>query len=154
MDRIVAWFCAVVGAATMPIFEFFYGHGEPTRAFMTALLFFIILDWMSGIRASKRDHTYGSKYGIDGVFRTFFMFLLPAGGNLLDKALQLPGIAFGAMICGLLYHVIQSMIANSIRAGWADWLPLSVLERLSEWVKSELDKKVNRSKKRKDETSG
>ncbi|MFC9538675.1 hypothetical protein ACFTQ7_02180 [Lysinibacillus sp. NPDC056959] len=42
------------------------------------------MDWISGIRASKRDKSYGSSYGIDGLFRSLFLLLLPAGGHLLD----------------------------------------------------------------------
>ncbi|MDG0876475.1 hypothetical protein L5D93_30310 [Paenibacillus thiaminolyticus] len=29
------------------------------------------MDWLSGIRAAKLDNTYGSRYGLDGVDRTF-----------------------------------------------------------------------------------
>lgn len=87
---------------------------------MAALMFFIAMDWISGVRAAKKDNIYGSKYGIDGVFRTFFMLLLPAGGHLLDAVLSSPGVVFGMLVAGLLYHVLQSMTANAVRAGWAD----------------------------------
>lgn len=149
MDKI-KYVTSTAGALVVPAFEFFYGEGEPVVAIMTALLFFIVLDWLSGIRAAKKDATYASRYGIDGVVRTLFMLLLPAGGHLLDVVFNLPGIIFGALSFGLIYHVLQSMTANSIRAGWGDWLPLPVLNALIEWVKSELDKKIQRSEARKD----
>ncbi|WP_206108512.1 phage holin family protein [Paenibacillus thiaminolyticus] len=141
------------GAVVVPAFEFMYGAGEAVIAIMTALLFFIAMDWLSGIRAAKLDNTYGSRYGLDGVSRTFFLLLLPAGGHLLDVVFGLPGIIFGALAIGTLYHVLQSMIANSIRAGWGDWLPLPVLNKVIELVKSELDKKMQRAESRKGGTS-
>ncbi|WP_138751845.1 phage holin family protein [Paenibacillus sinopodophylli] len=136
------------GAIVVPAFEFLYGAGEAVYTSMIALLFFILMDWISGTRAAKKDMSYGSSYGIDGVARTLFMLLLPAGGHLLDLVFKLPGILFGALTAGLLYHVIQSMVANSIRAGWGEWLPLNVLEALLKWVGSELDKKVQRATQR------
>src|SRR5690625_4563836 len=141
----------LVGAILVPTFEFLYGEGDVVKYLMTALLFFIVMDWISGIRAAKKDHTYGSKYGIDGVFRTFFILLLPAGGHLLDKVLGSPSVIFGVLGAGILYHVIQSMTANAIRAGWGEWVPEWILTRLTEWVKDELESKLARSEKRKRE---
>lgn len=148
MDKWKAIFSSA-GAVLVPVFDFMYGEGEAVIAIMTALLFFIIMDWLSGVRAAKRDNTYGSRYGLDGVARTFFILLLPAGGHLLDVVFNLPGIIFGALAIGTLYHVVQSMTANSIRAGWGDHLPLPVLNAIIEWVKSELDKKIQRAEQRK-----
>lgn len=118
---------SLAGAFLLLAFEFFYGNGEAVIMTMVAFLFFIALDWISGIRAVKKDDTYASKYGIDGGFRTFFMLLLPAGGHMLDVVLNLPGIVFGILAFGLLYHVVQSMTANCLRAGWGDWIPIPVL---------------------------
>ncbi|WP_231603472.1 hypothetical protein [Bacillus sp. FJAT-27231] len=41
--------------------------------------------------------------------------------------------------------MIQSMIANSILAGWGEW----ALNKITEWVKSELEAKVSRAEGRK-----
>jgi phage-related holin len=142
---------AVAGALFTPLFENLYGSSETVRAIMAAIAFFIFMDWMSGTRASKKDKTYASKYGIDGIFRTFFILLLPAGGHLLDMASRLPGIFFGLLSFGVLYHVIQSMTANTIRAGWVDWVPINILEKIIQWVGSEIDSKVSRAEKRKEE---
>lgn len=140
---------STVGAVLVPAFDFLYGEADAVITIMTALLFFIIMDWLSGIRAAKKDNTYASKYGIDGIFRTFFMLLLPAGGHLLDGVFGFSGAIFGALAVGTLYHVLQSMTANSIRAGWGDSLPLPVLDVVLKWVGSELDKKVKRAANRK-----
>lgn len=137
-----------VGAAVVPVFEYLYGAGEAVTTAMAALLFFIIMDWISGTRAANKDNSYASRYGIDGLIRSFFMLLLPAGGTFLDKMFNFPGIVFGALAGGLLYHTIKSMVANSIRAGWGDYLPLWVFDKLLAWVKSEIDSKVKRSLER------
>lgn len=151
MEQSQKVWAAVVGALFTPLFENLYGSSDTVRAIMAAVGFFIFMDWMSGIRASKKDNTYASKYGIDGIFRTFFILLLPAGGHLLDVASSLPGIFFGLLSFGILYHVIQSMTANSIRAGWVDWVPISILEKIIQWVGSEIDSKVSRAEKRNEE---
>lgn len=148
MDKVKSFIIAA-GAALVPAFDYLYGEGEAVAAIMATLLFFVIMDWISGVRAAKKDFTYASRYGLDGVIRTFFILLLPAGGHLLDVVLSLPGVIFGALAFGTLYHVVQSMTANSIRAGWGDWLPLPVLNTIIEWVKSELDKKIQRAESRK-----
>lgn len=139
------------GAILLPIFEFLYGEGPAVLGAVVALAFFIGMDWLSGSSAARKDSTYASHYGIDGVFRTFFMLLLPAGGHLLDGVIGSPGIAFGLFTVGLLYHTIKSMTANAVRAGWADWLPISALEKVTDWVQSEIESKIDRALKRKAE---
>ncbi|WP_245796530.1 phage holin family protein [Domibacillus antri] len=49
------------------------------------------MDRISGVRASKKDITYASKYRIGGIFRPFFILLLPAGGHLVDMIIGAPG---------------------------------------------------------------
>jgi len=144
-------FAAGAGAFLLPIFEFLYGKGPAVSGAIVTLAFFILMDWLSGSRASRKDNTYASHYGIDGVFRTAFMLLLPAGGHMLDNLFGSPGIIFGAFVVGLLYHTIKSMTANTIRAGWADWLPISLLEKITQWVGSEIESKIDRALKRKAE---
>lgn len=150
MDKFKGFIMAA-GAGFVPVFDYLYGKGDAVAAIMVALLFFVIMDWISGTRAAKKDFTYASRYGLDGIIRTFFILLLPAGGHLLDVVLALPGVIFGALAFGALYHILQSMTANSIRAGWGEWLPLPVMNALIEWVKSELDKKIKRAESRQEE---
>src|SRR5690625_6814288 len=59
----------IAGALLVPTFEYLYGEGEVVKYLMTALVFFVAMDWISGVRASKKENSYGSKYGIDGIFR-------------------------------------------------------------------------------------
>lgn len=139
---------AIAGGVLLPTFEFFYGAGTAVASTMIALAFFILLDWISGSSAARKDKTYASKYGIDGVFRTFFMVLLPAGGHFLDNVIGLPGILFGIFAVGLIYHTLKSMTANAVRAGWAEWLPIPILEKVIDWVGSEIESKIDRAMKR------
>lgn len=150
MDK-VKFVAAGLGGFLLPAFEFLYGGDSVVLTTMTAVLFFILMDWLSGWSASRQDKSYVSRYGLNGVARTFFMLLLPAGGHLLDKVFNAPGIIFGILTFGLLYHTIKSMTANSIRAGWGDWIPTRYLELLTKWVESEIDAKVSRALKRLDE---
>lgn len=140
----------IVGAVLVPAFEYLYG-GETALKLMAVLVFFVGMDWISGIRAAKKDNSYGSKYGIDGIFRSFFILLLPAGGHLVDQVIGTPGLVFGILGAGIIYHVVQSMTANAIRAGWGDWVPDWLLTRLAEWVKEEIESKLARSNKRRQE---
>lgn len=139
------WVPLLVGTVFVPTFEYFYGEGDTVKYFMIALLFFIALDWISGVRAAKKETTYMSKYGLDGAIRTFFILLLPAGGHFLDMAFNLPGVIFGALTMAILYHVLQSVGANTIRAGWGDYFPQWLFNRITDWVKSELEQKLQRS---------
>lgn len=140
---------SLFGAVFVPIFEFLYGEGDVVKYMMTALVFFIVMDWISGVRAAKKDHSYASNYGIDGIFRTFFILLLPAGGHLLDKVFGFPDVVFGLFGSGVLYHVIQSMTANAIRAGWGNYFPEWLLTKLTNWVRQEIESKIARSENRK-----
>lgn len=159
MEKAERTLAAGIGGFLLPVFEFFYGSGQVVVIAMTTLAFFIALDWISGSRAAHRDDSYVSRYGIDGMIRTFFMLLLPAGGHLLDKLISLtiesqglavtfPAIFFGIFVGGLIYHTMKSMTANAIRAGWADWLPIWALEKVTAWVRSELEAKMDRALKR------
>lgn len=145
---------SLVGAFFVPLFEFMYGEGDVVKYLMTALLFFVLMDWITGIRSSKKDKTYASKYGIDGIFRTFFILLLPAGGHFLDMVLGTNGLIFGALGAGVLYHILQSMTANALRAGWGEYFPEWILTKLTQWVKEELESKLSRSELRKKERIG
>lgn len=144
----------VFGAVGASVFGFMYGEGPVVTYGMLSLLMFIVLDWISGYRAAKKDNTYASKYGIDGVFRTFFMLLLPVGGHFMDMAFGLSPYAFGTLAGGLLVHTINSTSANAIRAGWGSWVPDSILTKIAGWVSSEIESKSQRAAKRQAEIGG
>ncbi|MBR2245617.1 phage holin family protein [Oceanobacillus profundus] len=126
-----------------PFINYFYGDGR--GHFITALSMIILMDWITGVIASRKDGTYTSEYGIEGIFRTMVILMLPALANFLDKMLGTPGFLFYGITFGLSYHILQSFIANSVRAKWDKWIPNSVIEKAA----SEIKAKTIRAEKRK-----
>lgn len=139
---------AILGSVFTTVFTFLYGDSEMTRNVMILLAFVIVLDWLSGISASKKDNTYSSAYGLQGINRTFFIVVLPALGHLVDDVVGTPNIFIGLLAAGVLYHTLQSMTANAIRAGWGNWFPDWLLNKLTDLVKDEIDAKLSRSVER------
>lgn len=144
---------ATIGAAVMSVFEYLYGSGEIVQPAMIALTLLIVLDLLAGSQAAKMDKSYASKHGLSGVARSAVLLLLPAIGHLIDVITGMPGIAFGALIFGLIYHNLKSMVANAIRAGWGDNIPVGVINKLLDFVGSEMEAKIARSKSRRVEES-
>ncbi|PAD69953.1 hypothetical protein CHH83_05985 [Bacillus sp. 7586-K] len=104
----------------------------------------ILADWISGTAAAKKDNSYGSQYGIEGIGRTVFLLLIVAITSWIDKGLETNGILFFFIIGGLIYHTFKSVTANIARAGWEKWIPASMLESLA----SEIQNKQLRSQAR------
>lgn len=127
---------AALGATVASLFDPIYLYYSLAAA--------VALDWMAGIRASKKDGTYASEYGIAGAQRTAVVLGLPWFCLLLDHAFRMPNLLFGAMAGALLYHTWQSFTANTARAGWEKFIPNWALA----WVASELNNKVARSAQR------
>lgn len=119
-----------------------YG-GKMNPLFIGILFMAIAFDWAGAIAASKKDGSYASQYGIQGVLRTGVMLLLPAWGTLLDKALG-TSFFFFLLTGGLLFHTLISMTANFKRAGWDKWIPTWALD----WIASEIEAKIRRSESR------
>lgn len=146
IDGMINWSTATVvaiGVFVGPIIDAIYGSGR--RTFFAALLLAIAMDWISGIRAAKKHHNYTSEYGLDGAFRTLFIFAMPALANLLDELMNSSGAVFYSITLGILYHTLNSMTANAVRAGWGKLIPKKVIEH----VASEIDAKTNRANKKK-----
>jgi phage-related holin len=111
---------------------------------MLALILATIFDWVSGIHASKKDGSYASAYGLQGLTRSLVVIALPAFASILDRIFLLPNILFFMFWGGILVHTLTSFTANSVRAGWDRWIPNWAIEA----VKSEINAKINRSKER------
>lgn len=134
---------AGIGAVLAPWVSLVYGDGRVIP--VAILLFVIVLDWITGITAARKDKTYSSQYGIRiGLPRTLFLLAIPAFANLLDALLSMPGLFFYAITLGIVYHTWQSLTANAYRAGWGQWIPKGVMSH----IESELKAKVERSNKR------
>lgn len=141
-------FWGSVGAVLVPAFEFLYGAGEAMKYVMLALFLALAMDWITGIRAAEKDKSYASRYGIDGIFRSVFLISIPALVHLIGKGFDLPPVIPGFAAAVIMYHIIKSMVANAIRAGWADWLPVKLFDLLFQWVESEIMNKVKRALER------
>lgn len=154
MDKIERIGAALAGGFLLPAFTFLYGEGRTVVISMILLAILVGFDWLSGWSASRRDGTYSSQYGIEGVARTAIVLMLPAVGNLADQVVGTPSVIYGLILLGLIYHTLKSFVANSIRAGWSDHLPLWIIERLIEFAWQEIEAKIGRATKRKSEKSG
>jgi phage-related holin len=121
-----------------------YGGTEYNLLCMAALFLAISFDWIGGTVASKKDGSYASAYGIQGLVRTVVMLLLPVFGVLIDNIFQTPNVAFFMFWGGLMYHTLNSMTANFTRAGWDKLIPNWAID----YVSSEIESKINRSNSR------
>ncbi|MED1664567.1 phage holin family protein [Brevibacillus laterosporus] len=136
---------ALVGAVVLPWIDILYGAERREVLFFFCLI--IGADWLTGVCASKREKTYSSDYGIrKGIPRTLFIFLLPIIANFFDAALKTPGFLFYGVIFALSYHTWISVTANTVRAGWGQFVPTSVMRIIG----SELKAKSERSQKHKE----
>lgn len=120
-----------------------YG-GELYLYFILCLSIPIVFDWISGSIASKKDGSYSSAYGLQGLFRTAVMISLPAWASLMDQLLGTPNVLFFIFWGGILFHTLISMSANFKRIGWNIWIPTWAIE----WVASEIEAKIRRSNER------
>jgi phage-related holin len=135
-------FASVASGVFGTLMHQIYG-GKMNPVFILILFMAIAFDWTGAIAASKKDGSYASQYGIQGVLRTGVMLLLPAWGTLLDKALG-TSFFFFLLTGGLLFHTLISMTANFKRAGWDKWIPTWALD----WIASEIEAKIRRSESR------
>ncbi|MFY0127919.1 phage holin family protein [Bacillus cytotoxicus] len=125
-------------------------YGKANLIWVMIFGWIIVLDWITGSKASKIDGTYSSQYGIEGITRTVVLLSLPALAHLFDIALKLPDFFFFMVIGGLSYHIFNSFAANCARIGWEKWIPAWLLES----VASEIEAKIRRadSRKKKEKT--
>lgn len=136
---IISFSTGIIGSALTKI----YG-GEIFLLSMLALLLVIAFDWGGAIGASKKDGTYASEYGIQGVIRSAVLLALPAWGIIMDRIFGLPNVIFFLLWGGIMFHTITSMTANFKRAGWDRWIPNWALE----FVASEIEAKIRRAESR------
>ncbi|WP_096201880.1 phage holin family protein [Bacillus sp. FJAT-45350] len=151
LNSIQSYWFASIGGIVVPMFHFLYGEGEARFIVAFLIAFLLIMDWIAGVSASDKDGSYASEYGIKGVGRSLFILMVPVVGNLIDRLLGTPGIFFGVFSFGLLIHIGRSAVANSVRSGWASWLPIGIFEMVLEWAENEIKHKTARALKRKQE---
>lgn len=143
-EYILAAASGSLGAFLASLINTVYGDHVFVVPAISLYIGIITLDWISGFSASRKDGSYASEYGIDGAFRTLFLLIAPALANLADILLGTPGTVFGFTVLAFGSHIFKSMTANVYRAGWSVWIPVKVLD----WVSDEIDHKTARAKKR------
>lgn len=136
-----------IGAMVTAIFSYLYGGTEFAIGAILIYAGAIALDWIAGYRASKRDGSYASEYGIDGGFRTAFLLIVPALAHRADVMMNLPNVIFAFVLFSFGLHIWKSMTANVVRCGWDVWIPIWALD----YVADEIEHKIARSQKRIDE---
>jgi phage-related holin len=120
----------------------FYG-GELYVWFIVALALPVVFDWISGSIAAKKDQSYASAYGIQGLVRTAVLLAIPAWASVMDKLFS-TNFLFFMFWGGILFHTLISMTANFKRIGWNVWIPTWAFE----WVTSEIEAKIKRAQDR------
>lgn len=141
-------------AICMVLFSSLYGPSEMTRAGMALLILLIVIDWVAGFSAAKKDQIDTSSYGIEGLFRTMILLLLPAVAHFIDIFFYTQGFASYFMIAALARHLLKSVVANIYRVGWTKWIPVAALDRLSNWASDEIKYKDARAKQRYEDIYG
>ncbi|WP_420029285.1 hypothetical protein [Paenibacillus alvei] len=59
------------------------------------------MDWISGTRAAKLDKTYGSRYGLEGIARTFLSYCCRAAVICLMSFLDCQVLCSGRSLSAL-----------------------------------------------------
>jgi toxin secretion/phage lysis holin len=134
-----------IGSIAASYLEKFYGGDRLEIILLLCLV--IAMDWLSGIAAARKEKNYSSSYGINGVFRTIVMLILPAVASLLDSSLSTSGVIFYGVTIGLIFHTFNSFNANSIRAGWSKWMPTKMIK----FLENEVEAKRKRYTKKEEE---
>lgn len=137
-------FFGLIGSFFMGVFSFLYGAEQVAIYMISLFILLLVMDWISGSSAAKRDGIQASSYGINGLFRTAVILFIPAVGHLVDMIFNLPNLAFSFLLLATSVNILKSLTANVVRAGWDVWIPVKALE----WVADEIEHKTARAQKR------
>lgn len=137
-------FLGVVGSFFTGVFSFLYGAEQVAVYMMSLFLMLLVMDWISGSSAAKKDGIQASSYGINGLIRTTVILFIPAIGHLVDMIFNLPNLAFSFLLLATSKNILKSLTANVVRAGWDVWIPVKALD----WVADEIEHKSARAQKR------
>lgn len=142
---------STIGAVILYAISTLYGSSDIVRAGITVIFFQIVIDWIVGTSASKKDNIDTSQYGIEGIKRSIVILLLPALANFLDTFLFTQGLIVYFTLAGLSRSIMKSIIANLYRTGWTAWIPVTMLDKMVNWVKDEIVQKETRANNRRKE---
>ena len=85
---------------------------------LTALIIFVILDYVTGVMCAVVDKQLSSQVGFKGIFKKVLIFMLVGVANVLDVNVIGTGSALrSAVICFYLSNEGVSMIENAAHLG-------------------------------------
>lgn len=137
-------FLSFISALGLLVFEYAFDANSVIATTYAVFLILIVLDWLSGTSAAKKDGIDVSKYSIDGIKSTAVILSLPILARLLDVVMGTDVIIMGVVTAMLARGIARSVIANVKRAEWQIYIPQAWLD----WVSDELAHKDARALER------
>ena len=122
--RIMAVFSAV-GAA----FSFLVGGVDKL---LTALLIFVVLDYMTGLIAAWKTASLDSKKGFEGIKRKIAMLVIVIMAHWIDVGILGISTCRSMVIFAYLGNEGLSIIENLDRMGYGEYIPAFIREKLAQ----------------------
>ena len=120
--RIMALFSAI-GAA----FSFLVGGVDKL---ITALLIFVVLDYLTGLIAAWLSVILDSKKGFDGIKRKFIMLIIVIMAHWIDVSIFGISTCRSMVIFAYLGNEGLSIVENLDRMGYGEYIPAFIREKL------------------------
>lgn len=113
-------------------FSFLFGQVD---GLLTALIVFVILDYVSGLLVAVENKTFSSEVGFKGILKKALLFVIVIVGNIVDTQVIGSGTAFrSAVLFMLIANEGISILENCGNAG------LPIPKKLMEMLKQLKDK--------------
>lgn len=122
--RIMALFSAI-GAA----FSFLVGGVDKL---ITALLVFVVIDYVTGLIAAWKTATLDSKKSFEGIKRKAVMLVVVIMANWIDEGLFGISTCRSMVIFAYLGNEGLSIIENLDRMGYGEYIPAFIREKLAQ----------------------
>ena len=122
--RIMALFSAI-GAA----FSFLVGGVDKL---ITALLVFVVIDYVTGLIAAWKTATLDSKKGFEGIKRKVVMLLIIIMAHWIDAGILGISTCRSMVIFAYLGNEGLSIIENLDRMGYGEYIPAFIREKLAQ----------------------
>ena len=122
--RIMALFSAI-GAA----FSFLVGGVDKL---ITALLVFVVIDYVTGLIAAWKTATLDSKKGFEGIKRKVVMLLIVIMAHWIDASIFGISTCRSMVIFAYLGNEGLSIIENLDRMGYGEYIPSFIRDKLAQ----------------------
>ena len=120
--RIMALFSAI-GAA----FSFLVGGVDKL---ITALLIFVVLDYVTGLIAAWKTATLNSKKGFEGIKRKVVMLLIVILAHWIDVSIFGVSTCRSMVIFAYMGNEGLSIVENLDRMGYSEYIPAFIRDKL------------------------